>query len=49
MIGNIVLRDILTGKENYELRYDISGFTKGVYLVEVNGPGKKAVTRLIKQ
>lgn len=49
MLGNIVMQDVLTGKENYELSYDISSLSKGVYLVEITGENKKAVTRLIKQ
>jgi hypothetical protein len=49
MLGNVVLKDVLTGKENYEANYDISQFAKGVYVVEVIGDNKKAVSRLIKQ
>jgi len=49
MLGNIVLKDILSGKENYEMSYDISQFSKGVYIVEVIGSNKKAISRLVKQ
>lgn len=49
MLGNVVIKDVLSGKENYELNYDISQFSKGVYVVEVIGGGKKAINRLIKQ
>ncbi len=49
MLGNVVKKEELSGKENYELNYDISGFSKGVYLVEVSGSNKKAVSRLVKQ
>jgi hypothetical protein len=49
MLGNVVMKDVLTGKENYEMSYDISQFSKGVYIVEVIGDNKKAVSRLIKQ
>ncbi|HWY37897.1 MAG TPA: T9SS type A sorting domain-containing protein, partial [Bacteroidia bacterium] len=49
MLGNVVMKDVLTGKENYEMSYDISQFAKGVYIVEVVGSGKKAINRLVKQ
>jgi len=49
MLGNVVLKDVLSGKENYEVNYDISAFSKGVYLVEISGANKKAVSRLVKQ
>jgi hypothetical protein len=43
------MKDVLSGKENYELKYDISQFSKGVYLVEISGDNRKAVSRLVKQ
>ena len=49
MLGNVVMKDVLSGKENYEMTYDISQFSKGVYIVEVVGSNKKAINRLIKQ
>lgn len=49
MLGNVVMKDVLSGKENYELKYDISQFSKGVYLVEISGDNRKAVSRLVKQ
>jgi hypothetical protein len=49
MLGNVVMKDALSGKENYELKYDISQFSKGVYLVEISGDNHKAVSRLVKQ
>ncbi len=49
MLGNVVMKDILAGKENYEMTYDISQFSKGVYIVEVVGSNKKAISRLVKQ
>ncbi|HXB41131.1 MAG TPA: zinc-dependent metalloprotease family protein [Bacteroidia bacterium] len=49
MLGNVVLKDALSGKENYEMNYDLSQFSKGVYLVEISGTNKKAVSRLVKQ
>jgi len=49
MLGNVVMKDVLSGKENYELNYDISSFSKGIYLVEISGVNKKAVSRLVKQ
>ena len=49
MLGKVVLKDVLTGKENYEVSYDIGDFSKGIYITEVIGPSKKAVSRLIKQ
>lgn len=49
MLGNAVLKDVLSGKENYQLQYDISQFSKGVYLVEISGATRKGVSRLIKQ
>ncbi|MGZ3866709.1 MAG: reprolysin-like metallopeptidase [Bacteroidia bacterium] len=49
MLGNVVLKDVLVGKDSYEINYDISDFAKGVYVVEVVGTNKKAVSRLVKQ
>ncbi len=49
MLGQVLLKDVLTGKENYELSYDISSFSKGIYIVEVVGLNIKAVKRLVKQ
>jgi hypothetical protein len=49
MLGNVVLKDVLSGKDNYEMTYDISQFAKGVYIVEVIGSNKKAINRLVKQ
>lgn len=49
MLGKILIRDNLIGKENYELSYDISQFSKGIYIVEVLCTNKKAVSRLVKQ
>lgn len=49
MLGNVVLKDVLSGKESYDLEYDVSSLTNGVYLVEIRGTERKAVTRLIKQ
>lgn len=49
MLGNVILKDVLSGKENYEMNYDISGFSKGVYLVEITGINRKGVSRLVKE
>ncbi|HXU27751.1 MAG TPA: T9SS type A sorting domain-containing protein, partial [Bacteroidia bacterium] len=49
LLGNIVLKDEIEGKENVSLQYNISNLAGGMYMVEVTGPGTKAVSRLIKQ
>lgn len=49
LLGNVVLKDEIQGKENISLQYNISNFASGMYMVEVSGQGTKAVSRLIKQ
>jgi hypothetical protein len=49
LLGNIVIKDVLSGKENYELSYDISQLNKGIYIVEVTGATNKAISKLVKQ
>jgi hypothetical protein len=49
IIGNVVLKDEPAAKETQEISYDITGLSKGVYLVEITNAIQKAVKRLIKQ
>ena len=49
LLGNVVLKDEIQGKENYTLQYNISDLASGMYMVEVSGLATKAVSRLIKQ
>ena len=49
LLGNVVLKDEIQGKENYTLQYNISDLASGMYMVEVSGLTTKAVSRLIKQ
>jgi hypothetical protein len=49
MLGNALLKDVLSGKESYDMHYDLSSFARGVYLVEISGDNRKAVSRLVKQ
>lgn len=49
LLGNVVLKDEIQGKENITLQYNIGNLASGMYMVEVSGQGTKAVSRLIKQ
>ncbi len=49
MLGNVMMKETVAGKENYELNYDISEFAEGIYFVEVTGANKKGVSKLVKQ
>lgn len=49
MLGNAVLKDELSGKRNFDVRYDLSALPKGVYLVEISSMQQKAISRLVKQ
>jgi hypothetical protein len=49
LLGNILVKDEIQGKENVTLQYNISSLASGMYMVEVSGGSTKAVSRLIKQ
>jgi len=49
LLGNVVLNDVLTGKVDYELSYDVTKLRKGIYIIEVTGSNKKAVSKFVKQ
>jgi len=49
LLGNSIMKDVLTGKENYELNYDVSQLTQGIYFLEVSGSSRKSVSKLVKQ
>jgi hypothetical protein len=49
LLGNAIMKDILSGKDNYELSYDVSQFRQGIYFIEVSGSDKKAVSKLVKR
>ncbi len=49
MLGNAITKEALTGKETYELNYNIADYSKGIYFIEVTGTNKKAVSKLVKQ
>lgn len=47
LLGSVIMKDVLYGKENYELSYDVSKFNQGIYFVEISGFDKKAVSKLV--
>ena len=49
LLGTVILKEVVMGKENYELNYDVSKFNQGIYFIEVSGSNKKAVSKLVKQ
>ena len=49
LLGNVVVKDEIQGKENYTLQYNLTDLASGMYMVEVSSPTTKAVSRLIKQ
>ena len=49
VLGSVVFKDELSPKETQFLNYDITGLSKGVYIVEIINSTQKVVKRLIKQ
>ncbi|MEO8762161.1 MAG: T9SS type A sorting domain-containing protein, partial [Bacteroidia bacterium] len=49
ILGSVVLKDELATKDTQSLTYDITGLSKGVYIVEITNSTQKVVKRLIKQ
>jgi hypothetical protein len=49
MLGNVVLTDQFTGKDQFTQQYDVTSLSKGVYIIELSNNEQKAVSRLVKQ
>jgi hypothetical protein len=49
LLGNVVMSDVLTGKVDCELSYDLTKLCRGIYIIEVTGSNKKAVSKFVKQ
>jgi hypothetical protein len=49
MLGNIVLNDLFSGKEQITQNYALTALSKGVYIVEVRNEQQKSMSRLVKQ
>jgi hypothetical protein len=49
MLGNIVLNDQFTGKDQISQNYALTTLSKGVYILEIRNDAQKAISRLVKQ
>jgi hypothetical protein len=49
MLGNIVMSDQFSGKDQINQSYAITHLSKGVYIVELKNDTQKAISRLVKQ
>lgn len=49
MLGNIVLADQFTGKDQINQNYELTSLSKGVYILEIRNTTQKAISRLVKQ
>ena len=49
MLGNVVMIDQFSGKEQINQSYAITLLSKGVYIVEIKNDTQKAISRLAKQ
>jgi hypothetical protein len=49
MLGNVVMNDVFSGKEQISQNYAISALSKGVYIIEIRNEQQKAISRLVKQ
>ena len=49
MLGNIVMKDVFSGKEQITQNYELSGLAKGVYMMEISNDQQRAISRLVKQ
>jgi LEA14-like dessication related protein len=49
MLGNIVMNDVFTGKEQINQNYALTSLSKGVYIIEIRNEQQKAISRLVKQ
>jgi hypothetical protein len=49
MLGNIVMNDVFSGKEQINQNYALTSLSKGVYIIEIRNEQQKAISRLVKQ
>jgi hypothetical protein len=49
ILGEVLKEEFLSGKDHYELSWDISNLPSGIYFIALNGFNKRAVSKLIKQ
>jgi hypothetical protein len=49
MLGNIVMNDVFSGKEQIVQNYALTALSKGVYIIEIRNEQQKAISRLVKQ
>lgn len=49
VLGNIVMNDQFSGKDQINQNYTISSLAKGVYVIEIRNEEQKAISRLVKQ
>ena len=49
ILGNVVMNDQFSGKDQISQNYDLSPLSKGVYIVEISNAEQKAISRLVKQ
>lgn len=49
MLGNIVMNDQFTGRDQINQNYTLTSLSKGVYILEIRNEEQKAISRLVKQ
>lgn len=49
MLGNVVMNDVYSGKEQITQNYDLSILSKGVYIIEIYNEQQRSISRLVKQ
>ncbi len=49
MLGNIVMNDAFSGKEQVDQNYELTTLSKGVYIIEIRNEQQKFISRLVKQ
>jgi hypothetical protein len=49
LLGDIVMKDVFSGKEQISQSYALTALSKGVYIVEIRNEQQKSISRLLKQ
>jgi hypothetical protein len=49
ILGNIVMADLFSGKEQINQNYTLTSVAKGVYIVELRNAYQQSISRLVKQ
>jgi hypothetical protein len=49
MLGNVVMNDVFSGKEQINQNYALTSLSKGIYIIEIRNEQQKAISRLVKQ